>query len=185
MDVLVAYATKHGATRGIAERIAAVLRDRGFGILLRDVQEAGDIFGFDAFVIGSAVYLGKWRKEAVDFVRANSATLSRRPTWLFSSGPLGPVGTDPERRVERDVMEARELDELRDALSLESAARPREHRVFFGAIDPGTLGAAERLMRVIPAGRHLLPEGDFRDWSEIESWATSIADQLSIVPVPG
>ena len=59
MDVLVAYATKHGATRGIAERIASVLGERGCNVTLRDVEGAGDLSGYGAFVVGSALYLGQ------------------------------------------------------------------------------------------------------------------------------
>lgn len=181
LEVLVAYATKHGATRDIAERIAEVLIGRGFRVMLGDVDEPGDVGRYDAFVIGSAVYLGRWRKEAVEFVCTNGVMLRQRPTWLFSSGPLGPAGTDPELRPERDAAETLELDQMRDAPALQEAAQPREHKVFFGVIDPGTLGVAERLMRTLPGGKGLLPEGDFRDWGEIESWASAIADELSAV----
>ena len=185
MDVLVAYATKHGATRGIAERIAAILDERGLHATLRGVDDAGDISGYDAFVVGSAVYLGQWRKEALEFVRRNRATLSDRPTWLFSSGPLRITGTDVDAPDPRVAAEARELDDMRCADELREAVQPREHRVFFGVLDPDTLGVAERLMRVLPGGRKLLPEGDFRDWDRIESWSAAIADQLGMVPASG
>jgi hypothetical protein len=88
VEILVAYATRHGATRGIADRIAAVLDARGCHATALDVDTAVDASGYDAFVVGSALYLGQWRKEAREFVRDNSTTLRARPTWLFSSGPL-------------------------------------------------------------------------------------------------
>ena len=182
MDVLVAYATKHGATRGIAEHIAATLDGRGLQTTLRDVNEAGDVAGYDAFVVGSAVYLGQWRKEALEFVRRNSAPVRERPTWLFSSGPLRVTGADAEAEDPRAAAEASELAQLRCADELREAVQPREHRVFFGVLDPDTLGVAERLMRVLPGGRKLLPEGDFRDWDRIDAWTEAIADQLSTVP---
>ena len=183
MDVLVAYATKHGATRGIAERIAGVLGERGCHVTLRDVDSAGDLSGYDAFVVGSAVYLGQWRKEALEFVRRNRLTLSDRPTWLFSSGPLRVTGKDAEADDPRAAAEATELEQMRCADELRDAVQPREHRVFFGALAPDTLGATERLMRLLPGGRSLLPLGDFRDWDRIESWSASIADELDKVPV--
>jgi menaquinone-dependent protoporphyrinogen oxidase len=57
--------------------------------------------------------------------------------------------------------------------------RQRDHRVFYGALDPQRLSLMPRLMRVLPAGRKLLEEGDFRDWAEIEAWADQIAGELA------
>jgi menaquinone-dependent protoporphyrinogen oxidase len=185
MEILVAYATRHGATRGIADRIAAVLDHRGAHATVREVDATVDLSGYDAFVVGSAVYLGQWRKEAREFVRRNGVTLRARPTWLFSSGPLRVTGSDAEADDPRAAAEASELKQLRCAEELRDAAQPREHRVFFGVLDPSTLGVAERLMRVLPGGRALLPEGDFRDWDRIESWAATVADQLTAIPETG
>jgi menaquinone-dependent protoporphyrinogen oxidase len=56
MSVLVVYASKHGATRGIAGRIAASLRTAGCQADVRPVKDAGDLAAYDAFVIGSAAY---------------------------------------------------------------------------------------------------------------------------------
>src|ERR1035437_1878635 len=89
MAVLVTYASKHDATQEIAERIAQTLAAAGKQAQVRPVSAAGDLAGYGAFVIGSAVYMGHWQKEAVEFVRRNRAVLAGRPVWLFSSGPLG------------------------------------------------------------------------------------------------
>ena len=172
MKILVAYATKHGATPEIAERIAARLRAAGHDADPQSAEAVRDIAGYDGFVIGSAVYIEHWQKEAVEFCRRNLAILSSRPTWLFSSGPLGAQATDAEGRDLREITQPVEMAELREAV------RPREHRVFFGALNPDTLGLGHRLMRSLPAGRALLPAGDFRDWTEIEAWADGIAREL-------
>ena len=66
---------------------------------------------------------------------------------------------------------------------LSGVVHARDHRVFFGALDPERLSLAPRLMRLLPAGRKLLEEGDFRDWAEIEAWADGIARQLTSAPV--
>lgn len=176
MSVLVAYASKYGATQSIAERITQKLVASGHEALARPVRDVGDPFAFDAFVLGSAVYLGSWRKEATDFVRRHSALFLTRPVWLFSSGPLGNSTTDAQGRDLLVVSEPKELAELREAVG------PRAHRVFFGALDPAKLSAAHRLVRKLPAGRALLPEGDFRDWDAIESWAAHIARELERAP---
>ena len=174
--ILVAYASKHGATREIAERIAETLTAAGQQAEARPVGAPGDLAGYDAFVIGSAAYLGHWLKEAAGFVRGNRAVLVSRPLWLFSSGPLGTEATDAQGRDLRAAAEPSEIAELRQAV------QPREHRVFFGALDPSTLRGRDRLIRRLPAGRALLPEGDFRDWAEIQAWATKIAGELAHVP---
>ncbi len=173
MSVLVAYATKYGATGEIAERIAGRLRASGLDAEAQPVGAAGDLSGYEAFVIGSAAYMGRWLKEAAGFVRRNRAALAGRPVWLFSSGPLGTEATDAQGRDLRELAEPKEFAEFREAIG------PRGTRVFFGALDPGRLGLRDRLVRAMPAGRALLPEGDFRDWQAIEAWAGQIADELA------
>src|SRR3974377_2550233 len=89
MRVLVAYASKHGSTQGIAERIAAILRGSGLEVDLAAAEDAGDPAGYDAFVIGSAVYASRWMAPASEFIRHNGALMTDRPVWLFSVGPVG------------------------------------------------------------------------------------------------
>jgi menaquinone-dependent protoporphyrinogen oxidase len=174
--ILVAYASKHGAAREIAERIADTLRAAGQHAEARPVRAAGELAGYDAVVAGSATYTGHWLKEAAEFVRRNRAVLATRPVWLFSSGPLGTQATDAKGQDLRVAAEPKEIAEFRGAIG------PRDHRVFLGALDPRRLSFAERSIRRLPAARALLPEGDFRDWQEIEAWAESIAHNLDQAP---
>ena len=71
MHILVAYASRHGATRGIAERIVGTLRERGLDATLQPAEQVGSLTEFDGFVIGSAAYAGHWLAPAGDFVRRN------------------------------------------------------------------------------------------------------------------
>jgi menaquinone-dependent protoporphyrinogen oxidase len=176
MRILVAYASKLGATEAIAERLAERLIASGLDVDLRPVRGVTDPSLYDAFVIGSAIYIGHWQKEATEFVREHAALLADRPVWLFSSGPLGTEPTDAQGRDVRQAAQPREIAELREII------RARDHRVFFGALDPARLGVRDQLLRMLPAGRALLPEGDFRDWPEIEAWAEGIAESLTAVP---
>ncbi len=176
MNVLVGYASKYGATRGIAERLADRLRADGLAAQAQPVTTVSDLSGYGAFVIGSAAYLGHWLSDATAFVRRNGAVLASQPTWLFSSGPLGTETTDAKGRDVRLAAEPKEIAELRRAI------HPRDHRVFFGALDPTTLGFRDRAMRALPAGRALFPEGDFRDWPDIDGWAAGIAVELTAAP---
>ncbi len=173
--VLVTYATHHGATRGIAERIGSTLQAAGLEATVRAVGEAGDPRGYDAFVIGSAFYCG-WLGEATKFVKRHRDLLATRPVWLFSSGPLGTANVDAEGR---DVLAITVPGELAE---FERTIHPREHRAFFGAYDPTSppIGLRERGARLAPSDT--MPAGDFRDWPAIEGWAHSIAAVLAPVP---
>jgi len=180
MSILVAYSSKHGATREIAERIAENLREAGQDADARPVQEAGDLDDYQGFVVGSAAYMGHWLKDAAGFVRSNQDLLAQRPVWLFTSGPLGTETTDAKGVDLHTAAEPKELPELREVI------HPREHCVFFGVLDPGKLSFAERSLRKLPAARGTLPEGDFRDWDEIQQWAYQIAKEMTtLVATPG
>lgn len=174
MKVLVAYATRHGATREIAERVAQRLDRHGLEVTLLPAEQARSIEGFDAFVIGSAAYAFHWLAPASSFVRHNQRTLAQRPTWLFSSGPIGTERMDDKGN---DVLETTRPREFTD---FERDIQPHDERVFFGAWNPKAprIGWLEHLMPG-PA-RRALPSGDFRDWSEIDAWADGIAGELAV-----
>jgi menaquinone-dependent protoporphyrinogen oxidase len=176
MKVLVAYASKHGATLGIAERLADRLRDAELEAQAQPVTTVSDLFGYDGFVVGGAAYLGHWLKETTEFVRRGGAVLASQPTWLFSSGPLGTKPTDAEGRDLRLAAAPKEFAEFKETI------KPIGTRVFFGVLDPGRLGLRDRAIRSLPAGRALLPEGDFRDWPDIDAWAAGIAVELKSAP---
>ncbi len=175
MHVLVAYASRHGATQGIAERIARILQEAGLDAEARPAATIRSVAGYDAFVIGSAAYMFHWEKDASSLVRRNHAALAHKPVWLFSSGPLG---TDPVNEKGQDQKVAaipKDIPELRELLDA------RDHRVFFGAYDRDRrpIGLAERFLSMMPAAKEGLPFGDFRDWPEIEAWASEIARALA------
>ncbi len=189
--VLVVYGSRHGGTRGIAERIGDVLRAEGLQADVADANGiAADVAGVDAYVIGSGVYMGSWLREAVAFIERNEATLAERPLWLFSSGPLlgstakmsGDPVTDALGPLEGPGSGGRKKIE-----ELSSITHPLDHRVFAGAFDPADppRSVGERLVRMMPMSKGVLPPGDFRDWEAIEAWAREIAGQLVPTPVPG
>jgi menaquinone-dependent protoporphyrinogen oxidase len=174
MRVLVAYASRHGATRGIAERVAATLERNGLEVTVKPAAEVCDAGNYDAFVVGGAAYVFHWMKEATAFVERHRPLLASRPVWLFSSGPLGGDTVDAQGR---DVLEA---STPREFAELTTAIHPRDERVFFGAYDPAAkpIGLMERITRMMPAARDALPSGDFRDWAGIEAWSEGIAREL-------
>jgi menaquinone-dependent protoporphyrinogen oxidase len=162
--VLIAYASKRGATAEIAERIADVLRGEGLQVDVLPASRAGGVSGYDAVILGSAVYLGRWRKEAAAFLTANAPALATRPVWLFSSGPTGDGGAFLKGK---DFPEA--LQPVVKRIGLRSAV------VFCGRVDVDKLNPLEKM-----AIRNAkTPVGDFRDWRAIEDWAGGIAAELS------
>lgn len=174
MRILVTYATRYGATAGIAERIGERLADSGHDVdvLAADVAVEAAVDDYDAYVVGSAAYMGHWLKPAMAFVSEHADTLSGAHTWLFSSGPLG------EDELDEDGVDKRTSSVPEDVPIVEELLRPDGHRVFFGVVDPDKLKLRDRLVRKTPVGRKLLPEGDFRDWDEIDDWAARIAVEV-------
>jgi menaquinone-dependent protoporphyrinogen oxidase len=168
MRVLVASATRHGATGEIAEAIASTLTARGVNAESRRVEDVADLGGYDAVVLGSAVYIGKWLEPARQFAADHAAELAMRPTWLFSSGPLG----EPPRP---DAAHAVQVDDLIER------THARGHRLFDGRLDPYKVSFLERTVAKAVRAK----AGDFRDWDAIHGWANSIADALAEVPVAG
>ncbi len=188
--VLVVYGSRHGGTRGIAERIGEVLRTEGLDAILADAADVRDVGDADAVVVGSGVYMGSWLKEPVAFLERNQAALAARPIWLFSSGPLR--GSSASKDGDDPLAEALGPADgpgsggQKKIAELSAAIHPRDHRVFYGAFDPDDPPRAmsERLVRMMPASKGLLPPGDFREWDLIEAWAREIAATMETLTVP-
>ena len=172
MKVVVAYASKYGFTKGIAERIAEKMTSSGVETEAKDVSQVDGPEDYDAFVIGSAVFFGKWMKEAHEFVTRNQAMLAAKPVWLFSSGP---VGTETKTKKGESMIEAsipKDIEEFKDIIS------PRDHHVFYGGFNSSGHGVGGWIVRRLSAASKALVEGDFRNWPEIEAWAIGIAREL-------
>jgi len=153
--VLVAYGSKHGSTAEIAAAITETLRECG---LEADCRQAGDVENldrYDAVVLGSAVYMRRWRREARRFMHHHARALAERPLWVFSSGPVGDPANDNAAWLEpgRTIAAAERLG-------------ARGHVVFGGVSKASSIPAEFR---------------DRRDWDEIRAWARGIAAEL---PVP-
>ena len=164
--VLVAYASKYGHTREIAERVAAVIEAAGLPVRLSSAADPHDLVGVRAVVLGSALYVGRWRAEAVDFLRLHRAALSDVPLFVFSSGPTGEG--DLEKILEEWHLPDAVLD-LLDEVGLADSV------IFHGALEEGDLNLIERWV-VRQAGVEL---GDFRDWDKIEAWAGEVAGRIA------
>lgn len=164
--ILVAYASKYGATMEIAEKIGEVLCQAGLPAEVKPVDSVRDVDGYQAVILGSALYIGKWHKGAETFLKQHESSLAERAVWLFSSGPTG----------QGDPLELIDGQRLPAGLQpLVERIRPREVAVFHGHINPHKMNWIEKW-----AIKSLVkkPFGDFRDWEAITAWTKGIAGAL-------
>lgn len=170
IQILVTYASKYGATAEIATKIGDVLQDAGLPTTVKPVKQVKDISPYTAVILGSAVYIGKWRKEAAKFLEKHEQELAERDVWLFSSGP-----TDEGDPVE--LLEGWQFPTAQKPIA--DRIQPHDITVFHGAVDKDKLNFMMKWM----INKVDAPVGDFRDWEMITEWATAVADTLK-QPVP-
>jgi len=161
MKVLVTAATRHGSTAEIGAAILRVLHLRGIDADHVAPSDLEDISGYDAVVLGSAIYAGRWLAPATSLVTRFAPRLAEIPVWLFSSGPVG---------------EPRRPEEPAGLATISAQTGALEHRLFAGKLDKSELGLLERAMvRAVHAS-----DGDYRSWGDISRWASEIADTLTL-----
>ena len=167
LRVLIAYSSVHGSTAEIARAVALTLCRTGFDVDVVPVAEVQDVSGYDSVVLGSAVYGGKWRKDALEFLDRFTPVLSHRDIWLFQSGPLGHSAQYIVRALPANVALMAEY------LGMKGCA------TFGGRLD-GSVGG--------PVARFLARAGfagDYRDFGEIRLWAEQMAREIAMNVVVG
>jgi menaquinone-dependent protoporphyrinogen oxidase len=167
--ILVAYASRHGATQQTAEDIGSILRGRltaeGDVVVVSEVARVSDLDSYDVVVLGSAIYLARWSRPARHFAKKYWPILQTKSLWLFSVGRIGPAPTEGGNP---------------DPLGPEAMTRVRGHRTFPGKLDLAVLGPIESIaVRMVKA-----PAGDYRDPAQVGAWANEIADALRPAPQP-
>ena len=173
--ILITYASKYGATKEIAEKIGEVLRQDDLQVDILPVNSVHDFTPYRAVILGCAVYIGKWLKESGEFLKVNERNPAERPLWLFSSGPTGEGNP-------LDLLEGWQVPS--DQQAIVQRLQPRGIAVFHGYINLDKINFIEKWSVKSLVKK---PFGDFRDWTAIASWATSIAAALKSAeesPVP-
>ena len=157
--VLVTYATRAGSTVEVAASIAEVLRATGVSVDVQPVKAMKEVRGYDAVVVGSAIRMGHWLPEAVEFVKANHGTLSQVPTAYFLVSGFLREGT---LEMRKKVLAF--LDPVRAILE------PVSIGLFAGKMDYSKLSWLDRtIARKVGA-----TEGDWRNWEAIRQWARDL-----------
>ncbi len=168
MTVLVAYASAHGSTRDIAERLATRLTERGCYAVPASVDDIDSVAPYSAVVVGSAVHNQTWLPKATWFLTDHAEEFARRSVWLFSVGMPAAVAR-PLRRLALREGEAIRRD-------LAEIVTMRGYHMFSGAVSRDVFPpGSNRLIFRLTGCRY----GDFRDWDSIDRWAAGIADDLS------
>jgi len=167
LRILVAYASVHGSTAEIARSISLTLARAGIDVDVLPVAEVQSVSDYDAVVLGSAVYGGRWRKDAYDFLEKFALNLSTKDVWLFQSGPLGHSAQYIVRALPTHMAA------LAQYLHVKGAA------TFGGRLQSGVGGPVARFLE--RAGL----VGDYRDFTEIRLWAEDVARTTAMHVVTG
>ncbi|GAA2417806.1 flavodoxin domain-containing protein [Streptomyces glaucosporus] len=167
MTVLVGYASAHGSTAEIAERIGTLLAGRGHAVEVASLAAVPDTAGYETFVLGSAVHGMAWLPEATAFVEDHRELLASRPVWVFSVGmPAALHG--PWKSLTRH-------EEEKVTGELLAGLHPRGHALFSGVIAPEHLPHSGRAIFKAMGLRY----GDYRDWEAVEAFADTVARSLT------
>ena len=161
--VLVAYASRMGSTKEIADEIGAELVARGLEVDVVPCSSDPKPDDYGAVIVGSALYVRRWEKAARSYLKQYAPVLADRPTWLFQSGPCGPGAETEQLDPPKSV-----------AKQMKKHGLPRP-RTFGGRLDPDH--ATGPVSHWMAAGGPL--SGDFRDWDLIRGWAQEIAEDLT------
>lgn len=156
--VLVAYATKYGSTREVAVAIAQTLREHGVETAVRPARDVHSLERYSAVVLGAALYMGHWHRDARAFLKRHHKALLDLPVAIFALGPL--------KTTEEAMQESRA--QLDRALAKFPWLTPVAVSMFGGVIDPARLR--------FPFNR--MPKGDARDWTAIRAFADRLVIPL-------
>lgn len=158
VSILVAYGTKKGSTREVAESVAGTLREHGLNVDVQAASTVRDVAGYDGVVLGGAIYMGRWHSDARQLLERHRAALAALPVAVFGMGP--------KTLAEEDVEESR--TQLAAALARVPEVEPVSLAIFGGVVDPAKLR--------FPFSR--MPASDARDWDAIRAWAEDVAAAL-------
>jgi menaquinone-dependent protoporphyrinogen oxidase len=167
--VLVAYATKYGATKEVAEAVATALRGAGLEAEVQRARDVRSLGAYGAVVLGAPLYIGRWPKDARAFLSRHQTALAQRPVAVFSGGALH-ADEEQWRGVQAQI------DKI---LAQFPWLTPVSVLVVGAKYDPATLNFAHGILaKLPPSPLHNEPAADIRDWDAISAWAVELAAKL-------
>jgi menaquinone-dependent protoporphyrinogen oxidase len=161
MLVLVAYGSKRGGTAELARMIGKAFAERGWSVEIRPAAGVASVAGADAVVVGGALYLNRWHRDAVRFVKRHATALRDRPVWFLSSGPLD------------DSARAGDIAPVPQVSALAASIEIKGHMTFGGRLTPDSKGFIASRMAKNTAG-------DWRDADQVREWVHQISQDASI-----
>lgn len=175
VKILVCYGSRHGSTAEISERIAETLRNRGAQVDLINLkkEKVKDIKDYDLIVIGSGIQMGKWTKEALNYIKKNREILSHKKVAIFVSC-MSASQPDQCNKARREYLEniTQDYPEI----------NPISMGLFGGLIDTTrgnfmTKSIMQALAKSFVENEGVPPERiDLRDWEQIHIWAEGLID---------
>jgi menaquinone-dependent protoporphyrinogen oxidase len=169
-QILVAYGTRYGSTREVAETVAATFGEHGIDTDVKQAREVRSLDGYDALVLGTPLYMGALHKDVRALLENNQAALERTPFAVFA---LGPIKADDGLDASRE--------QLLTALAKLQVPTPAATVVFVGAFDPARLRFKDKMLAALPASPlHGEVVHDERDWDAIRSWASVTIRELRL-----
>ena len=163
-SVLVAYATRYGSTQEVAEAIGEVLREQGLEVEVQPLRQVRSLEGYGAVVLGAALYMYRWHKDARRFLSRQRKALEGLPVAVFALGPVKDPRDEEEWRNSRAQLDS----ELEKHPWLKAVAV----EIMGGKFDPATLRFPMNLLA------RSEPASYIRDWTAIRAWESELEDKL-------
>ena len=161
--ILVTYASWAGSTEGVAQTVAETLREGGASVDLLPMTKVRGLEAYGAVVVGSAARIGKINGDAFKFVKKHREALERIPLAYFVVCLTMKEDTEEHRATVSTY-----LQPLREQVA------PVDEGLFAGALELDKLGAIAKLAM----SKMKAPEGDFRDFEAVKSWARELLPKL-------
>ncbi len=171
--ILITYDTKHGATATVAKMIFDTICATASGAASVDLVfvenlDPAAIESYDAVIIGSPIYMGKWLRGITRLLRGHHAALAKvnsaffiTCTYIKEDGNVPPL----------DDIVKMYMDPV---LSKYSDIEPVSLGVLAGEFEFSELYFFEWFLMKISG----FEEGDFIDKAKVDAWATEVWDSI-------
>jgi menaquinone-dependent protoporphyrinogen oxidase len=166
--ILVTYASRNGATAGVAEAIGKTLAESGAPVEVKDMKDVKDLSPYRAVVAGSAIQGNQWLPEAMQFLQTHRASLGQKPFAAFLVCMTLAIGDGKYREQVADFLQP-----------VRALVKPVSEGLFAGVLDIKQVSSlSDRVKFRLSVMMGVWKEGDHRDWNAIREWAASLPPLL-------